>query len=268
MAGWTFSALGFTVLWRAAGHDVLPYPLQFRSTAETSDELEAQWKAEAADLAGRIDDSAEAAVRILHGPESRIEIAGFAAASNGSGDLEQMGDPRHRVRIHAAVHYRQAVLVTQQPSSDPESGGTVRMSLLRAESLTRHLLAAIPGHPRGTRPALQVNRADLTDDDRPYTAFHDDAPRSPRDEAARFFERPRSTVLHVAVCPGPAWDRRPTPARDFHIMDYSDGRYLVRHTKHDLRADPADTSIVQNHLQRLIDATVQGFREDNDPSYA
>ncbi|PSR57926.1 hypothetical protein C8259_32145, partial [Nocardia nova] len=59
-----------------------------------------------------------------------------------------------------------------------------------------------------------------------------------------------------------------TPARDFHIMDYSDGRYLVRHTKHDLRADPADTSIIQNHLQRLIDATVQGFREDNDPSYA
>ncbi|NKY44418.1 hypothetical protein HGB45_13495 [Nocardia cerradoensis] len=156
MAGWTFSALGFTVLWRAAGHDVLPYPLQFRSTAETSDELESQWKAEAADLAGRIDDNAEAAVRILHGPESRIEIAGFAAASNGSGDLEQMGDPRHRVRIHAAVHYRQAVLVTQQPSSDPESGGTVRMSLLRAENLTRHLLAAIPGHPRG--PAGQPRR--------------------------------------------------------------------------------------------------------------
>lgn len=268
MASWTFNALGFTVLWRAAGHDVLPYPLQFRSTADTAAEFEAQWKAEAGDLAARLDDHLEAAVQILHGPESRIEVAGFAAAPKNSGDLPQIGDPRYRVRIHAAVHYRRAVLVTQHPTSDPESGGDIRISLLRAENLTRHLLAALPGGPRGTRPALRVNRADLTDDDRPFTAFHDDAPRSPREQAARFFERPRSTILYVAVCPGPAWDRRPTPARDFHLMDYPDGRYLVRHSRHDLRADPADTAIVHKHLQRLIDVSVQGYREDNDPSYA
>ncbi len=267
MPSWTFSSLGFTVLWRAAGRDVLPYPVQFRSTADTVDDHESRWKTEAAELATRVDDNMEAAIRVLQGPEARIEVAGFVAAPTGSGDLMAMGDPQHRVRIHAVAHYRHAVLLVQQPTADPEIGGAVQMSLVRAENLSRRLLAAIPEHPRGTGLALRVNRADLTDEDRPFTGFRDDAPHSPRDQATRFFERPRSTVLHIAVCSGPAWDRRPTPARDFHLMDYPDGRYLIRHTHNDLRADPVDNTAVNTHLQRLLDATVRGFREDNDPNY-
>jgi hypothetical protein len=263
MPSWTFSALGFAVLCRAAGRDVLPYPLQFRSTAGTAGEFEAQWKAEAGDIAGRADDDLEAAVRILLGPEARIEMAGFAGAAAGSGDLLEMGDPRRRVRMLAAVHYRQAVLLIQEPTVHPESGGAVRISLIRSGNVVRRLFDALPGRARGAGPTVRVNRADLAADaDRPFTAFHDGAPRSAYQRAADF-ERPRTSIVYVAVCPGPAIDRRPTPARDFHVIDYPDGRYLVRHNDSVLRADPADPHLLNTHLQSALTATLTAYREDN-----
>lgn len=100
------------------------------------------------------------------------------------------------------------------------------------------------------------------DADGPFTAFTDDAPRSQRRQATDFFNRPRNTVVHLAVCPGPATDRRPTPARDCHVIDYPDGRYLVRHNDSVLRADPADTPALLTHLQSALTATITAFRED------
>ncbi len=265
---WNFSALGFRVLWRAAGNDVLPYPVQCRSIADSTADFDRQWRAEAGGLAARADEDLEAAVRILRNPEARIEMSGFAGAAVGPGDLLAMGDPRQRIRVLAVVFYQQAVLVTQQPTGDPESGGEVQLSLLRAEDLVRRLLVVLPGAVRGAGATVRVNRTDLEiEDEGPFTAFHDDAPRSVRARATGFFNRPRSAVVYVAVRPGAVADRRPTPARDFHVVDYPDGRYLVRHNATVLRADPADVTVLYTHLQGCLDNTLRDFREDNDPSY-
>ncbi|MBF6063726.1 ESX secretion-associated protein EspG [Nocardia terpenica] len=270
MSAWTFSALGFAVLWRATGRDVLPYPLQFRPAADTTDDFDTQWKATAGELAERVErdpraDELEAAVRILHGPEARIEISGFAGATTASGDLLRMGDPRRRVRTLAAVHYRHATVITQEPTDDPENGGRVRISLLRSDDLTPRLLAAtLPPTTRGTNATVRVQRSDLPTDNTPFTAFPDN---SSREKAPHFFNRPRTTILYIAVYPGPAPDRRPTPTRDFHIVDYPDGRYLLRHNKTVLRADPATPHLLTTHLQSLLDTTLTAFREDNDPHY-
>ncbi|QIS18203.1 ESX secretion-associated protein EspG [Nocardia terpenica] len=192
MSAWTFSALGFTVLWRATGRDVLPYPLQFRPDADTTDDFDAQWKATAGELAERVEhdpraDELEAAVRILHGPEARVEISGFAGAATGSGDLLRMGDPRRRVRTLAAVHYRHAAVVTQEPTEDPESGGRVRISLLRSDDLAHRLLGAtLPPATRGTNATVRVQRRDLPTEDAPFPTPPDNSPatRPPTSSAA------------------------------------------------------------------------------------
>ncbi|MGY1896625.1 ESX secretion-associated protein EspG [Nocardia gipuzkoensis] len=264
---WTFSGLGYAVLWRGIDRDVLPYPLQYRSGHDTVDAYVAAWKSEAADLAQRMDEDIYTALRLLDEPEARIEAAGFVGAT-GSADLLHGGEPRHRIRVHAAVHYRHAVLLTQEPTANPNSGGRVQMSLIDADTVARYVLGALPDTARGTGAALHVSRHDLDDEDRPFTAFHDDAPKSPREQARRFFERRRGTVAHIAVHPGPAWDNRPSDARDLHVMDFPDGRYLVRHNAHEIRAEPADTTALTNCLRRLIDTTVRTYRDDNDPTYS
>ncbi|MBO0854413.1 MAG: ESX secretion-associated protein EspG [Nocardia sp.] len=267
MIRWTFTALSFTVLWRAAGHDILPYPLQFRSRAETTADFDAEWKAAAGELADRVDDNLEAAIRVLHTPEVRVEMSGFAGAPKDSGDLLQMGSPQHRVRTHASASLGRAVLLTQEPTTDPESGGPVHMSLLATDNLATHLFAGLPQCRPGTSTTQRYNHRDLTDEDRPFTAFTDTATRPPRERATRFFNRPRTTIVYIATCPGPAWDRRPTPARDFHIVDYPDGRYLLRNNNTELRADPTDIPTLESHLTRLVDITTEGFREDHNPHY-
>ncbi|MGK8511964.1 ESX secretion-associated protein EspG [Nocardia asiatica] len=226
------------------------------------------WKTEAADLAARMDEDIYTALRLLDEPEARIEVAGFAGADTGPADLLHGGDPRHRIRVHAALHYRHAVLLTQEPTASPNSGGRVHMSLLDADAVARHVLAAFPDTACGTGTASRVPRNDLADEDRPFTAFHDDAPPPPCEQARRFFERPRSTIVHIAVRSGPAWDNRPSAARDLHIMDFPDGRYLVRHNANEIRAELVDTTTLTTHLRRLTDTTVRAYREDNDPNYS
>ncbi|MFD6101637.1 ESX secretion-associated protein EspG, partial [Nocardia salmonicida] len=97
---WQFSAFGFTVLWRAADRDVLPYPLQTHTDAVTVDDYDRLWQAEAQRILPTFDHSLEAALRILLEPEARFELAGY-------GDGEKL-------RSFAAVRGQQAVLVEQQ----------------------------------------------------------------------------------------------------------------------------------------------------------
>ncbi len=247
---WSFSALGFTVLWRAVERDVLPYPLQFRSTAETVADYESEWKSEAAGLHRRLDESLYSALRVLAEPEARIEMAGF----NG----------RDKLRVHAAVHYRHAVLLVQEPTSSPDRGGAVRMSLLSAEDVSRRVIDLLPDAPRGSGTGIEISRHELdAEDDEPYRVG---APPPPRARAEQFFERPRTTIAHVAVYAGPAWDNRPAPSRGFHVMDYPDGRYLVR-SGATIKAVPADTTELRTQLDRVVHATITAFREENDPSY-
>lgn len=247
---WSFTALGFTVLWRAVERDVLPYPLQHRSTAETVADYEAEWKSEAAGLHRRLDESLYSALRVLAEPEARIEMAGFIG--------------ENRLRVHAAVHYRHAVLLVQEPTSSPDRGGAVHMSLIDAEGVSRRVIDLLPEAARGNGPGIEISRHDLdAEDDQPYRVG---APPPARDRAERFFERPRTTIAHVAVYAGPAWDNRPAPARGFHVMDYPDGRYLVRSAA-TIKAVPADATELRTQLDRLVQVTVTDVREENDPSY-
>ncbi|WP_327115398.1 ESX secretion-associated protein EspG [Nocardia sp. NBC_01730] len=247
---WSFTALGFTVLWRAVDRDVLPYPLQYRSTAETIAEYEEDWKSEAAGLHRCFDEALYGALRVLAEPEARIELAGF--------------DRERKMRVHAAVHYRHAVLLVQEPTSSPDHGGAVHMSLIDADAVSGRLIDLLPPAPRGGGPRIEVSRHDLdTEHEEPYRVG---AQPTPRVRAARFFERPRTTIAHVGVYAGPAWDNRPTPARGFHVMDYPDGRYLVR-SGATVTAIPADTTEIRTQLQRTVQVTVKGYREDNDPNY-
>ncbi|MEV6280093.1 ESX secretion-associated protein EspG [Nocardia sp. NPDC051832] len=248
---WTFTPLAFKVLWRAADRDVLPYPLQYRSTADTIADYDKAWKAEAAALHKHFDETMFGALRILAEPEARIEVAG------------KLG--RDKLRVHAAVHYQHAVLLVQEPTDAPDRGGRVRMTMVPAHEISRRVLGQLPNTARGTGEGIEVSRHDL-DEDGPFRGFHDDAPVSPRKLAARFFERPRGAVVHVAVYAGPAWDNRPAPSRGFHIMDYPDGRYVVRNGG-TLKASPADRSLLAADLDRILAITVESHRAESDPAY-
>ncbi|MEU8901213.1 ESX secretion-associated protein EspG [Nocardia sp. NPDC048505] len=248
---WTFTPLAFKVLWRAADRDVLPYPLQYRSTADTIADFDKTWRAEAAALHKHFDETMFGALKVLAEPEARIEVAG------------RLG--RIKLRVHAAVHYQQAVLLVQEATDVPDRGGRVRMTTVPAHEISRRILAQLPNTARGSGEGLEVSRHDL-EEDGPFHGFHDDAPVSPRKLAARFFERPRGAVVHVAVYAGPAWDKRPAPSRGFHIMDYPDGRYMVR-TGGTLKATPADRPLLQADLDRILAITVDAHRTEADPAY-
>ncbi|WP_063037352.1 ESX secretion-associated protein EspG [Nocardia pseudovaccinii] len=248
---WTFTPLGFKVLWRAMERDVLPYPLQYRSTERTLAEYDQAWKDEAGALHRQLDDWLRSALGILAQPEARIQVAGFLGKT--------------KLRVHVAVRHQHAVWLRQEPTDDPDRGGAVHMSMMDADYVSRRVADLLPPARRGSGPGLEVSRHDLedgADDDRPYYV----GSRSPRQEAAQFFERPRPNVVHVAVYAGAAWDNRPAPSRGFHVMDYPDGRYLVR-SSGTISAVPADALVITDNLDRAMRATVEGFREENDQGY-
>ncbi|MBQ7803655.1 ESX secretion-associated protein EspG, partial [Rhodococcus sp. (in: high G+C Gram-positive bacteria)] len=58
---WQFTGLEFQILWEAVGRDRLPYPLRFRPTAETMNELTEERRRAGAHLAWLLDD------RLHHG---------------------------------------------------------------------------------------------------------------------------------------------------------------------------------------------------------
>ncbi|WP_063038421.1 ESX secretion-associated protein EspG [Nocardia grenadensis] len=260
---WNLSALEFTVLWHAIGRDVLPYPLRYRSVEETAAAYEHAYKAAAARLRTVFDEDLYGPLRILVQPEARIEVAGFAGAARPVLPRAE-ADATAQVRMHAAVAGRGAVLVTQDSTAETDRGGHVRIAFVSAHTLTRRVLAAFPDVPRGSGPEIRMDRAEIdAPADRPFTAFFDDTAPPARDAAHRFFERPRSTVAHIAVYPGGAYDHRPAAARDFHIMDYPDGRYRVRATAR-VHAIPTDTAELSAHLNSLLERTLSDYREDHE----
>lgn len=263
-SAWNLSALEFLVLWHAIGRDVLPYPLRYRSVEDTAAAYEHAYKTAAVRLRTVFDEDLYGPLRILVQPEARIEVAGFAGAARPVLPRAE-ADAAAQVRMHAAVAGRGAVLLTQDSTTDIGRGGAVRIEFVAAHSLARRILAVFPGVRRGSGPEIRSDRAEVDEPaDRPFTAFFDDTAPPSRDAAHRFFERPRSTVAHIAVYPGGAYDHRPAPARDFHIMDYPDGRYRVRATA-TVHAIPTDSAELSVHLHNLLERTLSDYREDHEP---
>lgn len=263
---WTMSGLELTVLWHAIGRDILPYPLQYRPAEDTADAYDRAYKTAAARIQSVFDEDMYGPLRIVVEPEARIEVAGFAGVTTAVMPGAD-ADPTAMVRIHAAIAGSGAVILTQRPTAKHNTGADVRMEYVNARTASRRIIAALPDAPPGTAAPFHANRADLeSDDDAPFTAFRDDSPRSQHDSIHRFFERPRTTVTHVAVYPGPAYDHRPTPTRDFHIIDYPEGRYRIRTTA-SIQSTPTTPTDLTTHLQSLLDRTLQDHREDHDPTY-
>lgn len=263
---WSMSPLELTVLWHAIGREILPYPLQHRPTQETVEEYERAYKTAAARVQTVFDEDMYGPLRILIEPEARIEVAGFARAAAGVLPGAEP-DPMTLIRLHAAVSGQSAVLLTQESTPDPYRGGPVRMAIVGTRTIAARIIASLPSTPRGAGPSFRINRADLEAyDDQPFTGFDADAPRSQRTEVQQFFERPRTTLAHIAAYPGPAYDNRPSITRDFHVMDYPDGRYRV-HSTAAIQAVPAEAADLTAHLQAVLDRTLQQHREDIDPVY-
>ncbi|MBF6081484.1 ESX secretion-associated protein EspG [Nocardia cyriacigeorgica] len=263
---WTMSGLELTVLWHAIGRDILPYPLQYRPTEPTADAYDRAYKSAATRIQSLFDEDMYGPLRVLVEPEARIEVAGFAGATTPVMPRAD-ADPSAMVRIHAAVSGNAAFLLTQQPTDKPNSGDVICMDFLPARTIVGRIIAALPSASPGTAAPFHVNRTDLeSPDDAPFTAFRDDSPRSPRDQITRFFERPRTTVTHIAIHPGPAFDNRPTPTRDFHIIDYPEGRYRIRTTA-SIQSTPTTSQDLTTHLTTLLTRTLEEHREDTDPAY-
>lgn len=248
---WQFSALGFTVLWRAADRDVLPYPLQTHSTAETVAEYDRLWQAEAQRILPMFDGSLESALRTLLEPEARFELAGY-------GDGEKL-------RSYAAVHGRSAALVEQQRVPLDHEGGDIRLSLLDIEELPEKLVARLPRTAAADGEVFTMNTYDL-DEEPAYDPWAADR-RTPQQKADDFFGRTRSTLVYLAGYPGAAVDNRPQPGTGFHVMDFPDGRYLVTERGSLVEARPGDTADARKSLVRLMKSTIEAHREDNEPSY-
>ncbi|MBH0778267.1 ESX secretion-associated protein EspG [Nocardia bovistercoris] len=263
---WSLSPLELTVLWHALGREILPYPLQHRPTQETVEEYERAYKSAATRVQSIFDEDLYGPLRILIEPEARIEVAGFARSAEGVRPGAEP-DPMALIRLHAAVSGQSAVMLTQESTPDPYRGGPVRMAIVGTRTIAARIIASLPSTPRGSGPSFRINRADLDAyDDQPFTGLGDETPRSPRTEVQRFFERPRTTLAHIAVYPGPAYDNRPTATRDFHVMDYPDGRYRV-HSAAAIQAVPAEAADLTAHLQAVLDRTLQQYWEDTDPVY-
>ncbi|MFD3703129.1 ESX secretion-associated protein EspG [Nocardia sp. NPDC058658] len=251
MAQWQFSALGFTVLWRSADRDVLPYPLQTHSDAVTVDDYDRLWQAEAQRILPMYDQSLDSAVRILLDPEARFELAGF-------GDGEKL-------RSFAAVRGHQAVLVEQQRVPVDHDGGDIRLSTFEIEQLPDKLLARLPKTGAAGGEGFTMNSNDL-DEEAPYDPWAADR-RTPQQKADDFFGRTRSTLVYVAGYPGAAIDNRPQSAQGFHVMDFPDGRYVVTERGAVIEARPADSGEVRGALVRLMKSALAIYREDNEPAY-
>lgn len=259
---WTLSALELMVLWHAIGREILPYPLQYRATERTADDYTRAYQAAAARVQTLFDEDMYGPLRLLVDPEARVEVAGFAGTPQPVSPRTS-ADPTAQIRMHAAVAGSGTVLLTQYPTDDPHRGGDIRIALGNTRNLARHILTHLPDTARGSSPEIRINRRELDEpDDTPFTGFTDDTPQPARREVHRFFERPRTTVAHIAIYPGGAYDHRPVPTRDFHIIDYPDGRYRVRATA-TVHAIPTDNTELATHLHNLLDRTTKEYREDH-----
>ncbi|MFE3543722.1 ESX secretion-associated protein EspG [Nocardia sp. NPDC059177] len=248
---WQFSPLGFAVLMRSVQRDVLPYPLQTHTEAETVDDYDRQWQQEAQRILPLWDASMETALRILLAPEARFELSGY-------GDGEKL-------RTFAAVHEQSAVLVEQQRVPVDRDGGDIRMTLLDTASVPDKLVARLPRAAAASWEVFTMNTHDLAEE-APYDPWAADR-RTPQQKADDFFGRPRPTLVYVAGYPGAAVDNRPEPGQGFHVMDFPDGRYLVTERGAVVEARPADSAQVRHAVVRLMKSAIAIYREDNEPAY-
>lgn len=245
-----FGGLEFEILWSAYGRDRLPYPLQFRPDAADFDDLKRQREAAVDTLLDKYADELPSALEVLLNPEARVESKGF-----GGPELS------HTFRFHGAVQGELGVALTQLPGTTPDTGGEVILRYCPAGEVARYAMKALPNTPAGTKPPLEIPRADLTEErERPIR--HTGEP-SVIARLNGVFRRERHGLGEITVYPGPAVDARPAFGRGFWWMDYPDGRYYVQ-TGDPIIAQPMAAPAMAAEIARLTTLTQRYHREDRE----
>ncbi|MBF6416247.1 ESX secretion-associated protein EspG [Nocardia cyriacigeorgica] len=249
MATWRFTGLEFEILWSAYGHDRLPYPLRYRPVADDFEDLRRQREA-AVDVLLEKYYSVELVdvLTILREPEVRVEVKGYGGR-----------DMARTYRFHGAMRAAAGATLVQLPGTTADIGGDVILTNCAANQVPAQAVAALPPAKAGTRPAVEVRRADLSADRSRYVRNVDEL--SLTQQLDRVFKRRRRSLGEIMIFPGPAVDARPSFGRSFWWMDYEDGRYYVR-TGDPIVAKPAGPTALTTEIARLAAITRRCYRED------
>lgn len=220
---WTFEGLPFRILLEQAGRDRLPFPLQFRPSADSAADYDRQRDDAAHVIDAVMDEDLRAAVHTIVEPRVRVEVVGHVR----SGRMEH-----RKVRAHAAIGYDFAVVLTQQPGIDDRSGGTIRMECVDPFRGVTNALEVLPRVAGGASPRIEVDQPRLSVDEQD-SPLHQSVPRTSGEERyKRLFSRAPSSAGEILVCAGPAPDSRLTEGTTgIQWVDFEDdGRYMIRHT--------------------------------------
>lgn len=223
---WTFDGLQFRMLMEQAGRDRLPFPLQYRPTAESAADYHRQRHEANEAVAGVMDEDLDLAVRTIVAPRIRVELVGHARTTTA-------GTAATKLRAHAAIGHDLAVVLTQQPGADDTSGGSIAVALLQPYRAVEAALAVLPAKGRGAFTRIDVERPS-TGPEAEYSTplIRRTERKSGEDQYARMFGRAPECAGEILVCPGPSPDSRPTDGTEgIHWVDFADdGRYVIRHS--------------------------------------
>lgn len=232
---WALSPDHFALAWATTGHDTFPPPLRVQPTARTVDECRAQQLALDTWWRGTSTRSDfEVALRVLADPTLRIEV--FAVVD----------EP---VRVLGAAAGDHAVVVRQDPGSDPAFGSTIHLRSTPSAELAAAVVDALPNRSPGTQPAATAAAGELLAD-RPTSVMYDPYRIPNARRLRRILAAPRDGTGHVMVTAAGAG----SPPQVLSWVDpVGDGRYLVR-AGTDVDCLPATNEEFVAHLNRLVDA--------------
>ncbi|MEU2034944.1 ESX secretion-associated protein EspG [Nocardia amamiensis] len=238
---WRLPQIEFHLAWEAMGRDRMPFPLAFHTNAETQLDFERECRSAAKSLVDKIgdDDSLYRALQALAQPQVRVEMLGYRR------------DGRDRmVRVSAGIDDGIGTVAAQHPGPDIESGGDILIFMHSPSFVVKRVASILPDVPPGSAAGIDVHREDLAPEERAWTASHTP---TPREAAARFFNRPYRTYVEIRIDTGPALDGWEEGGRYLQVVDFVDeGRYLVQVSER-LVATPVTKDRLEAEIQRRID---------------
>lgn len=253
MSDWTFEPLTYRVGWETFDQDLLPFPLEHHSMAQSIEQYESEYRQAARLFAKDWGDGLYGAFVTLARPYARIEIT---------------GRDRHdrKIRVHAAVRGNEGTVLSQEPTADADTGGLIHLSRVPASAVPGRIVAALPPMAAGQRSAFTVPRSDFapTDEHYPPTSWLQStrAKSSPADDMRLMLKHPPAAMMTVGIHGGP--DLEPGVRKGgygWRWADFADGRYLIFANRHTIGIEPHDAAAMAAHLQRLTIATATKYAE-------
>ncbi|MEU4414545.1 ESX secretion-associated protein EspG [Nocardia salmonicida] len=230
--GWTFTADEFAHVWRESGQDRMPFPLRVLESPRTENDAD-RLRAGLRDRLPGGDPDLAACLRIIAEPHVRVVLVGGAHT------------PGSEIRLLACAVYDHAVLVVQDPSTRPDYGGSVRVSIGHTAGIGARVAACLPDTPPGREPAREA-ATDAVRDEEAVLATHPAVPR-----IQRLLRKPHTAEGHIRIETG--LDRpAPSPPVHYSWIDVAnDGRYLLR-AGETVHVVPASTGQLAAQLQRRL----------------